>query len=868
MSSIKRFLDLTPLIVIVLIFASCHKPFNLTIADMDEQNPQQKAVIELSDPQVYARETLVNDRYAEIKYLQGLLVESESQIFEPALRRDVRSIAAVSAQLGLSFDPTKGVESQRAKALSDIQQEINLTKLQAELVQEREKLRGLREHLAAAQAAKPGEGPAPGPAPGGEDVTVAEVKLPDTQTPGLAEAEKIAGKVESLIQKAQAELEKDTKEVRMTAVTASPQELFRDRQAYRAELRAALAAVNLDDLHDYNGNSLYRLQFRATVAPGEHKNKWGAVRLTVRPPQLEEDELRQLYLTWLSHTTYRLNQVSRDKLVSDPGYQALSDSGGLFSIVVYPFPEKEGDPCSKLLKGMKKKIQSMDVKDLVLEKIQPWLSGARRVDCELIKLAVRPEYAADLQPMFLDVIYARKLRRQMAKFLSAAVKRAETDRDFFKLDPARGPCKFFKNPKANYETLGKAGLSPKEALTIARRVIRGSPSLGAALQGLGDKRFVVERVRKQLEDIFDIVPDLIQISRDYIDFLGQQIEHGDQCRETVSFESYVERGRKVPEKFKNILVVKNSKTKHEEKGCQPCLAEGHAYAYATSPLEFSQILSTVAGAANAIQLALALSAAQPGSGVGADAALGYMRSAVGRIEALERIPLVIGFSHRSETEEPQFGWIFGPKIRVDTAQNQLILAHSVANHALSADISVPGWWPRIDLKLNTAWVGNWHNLGSLDILRSEIQEKKGSPAHEQSFHMPLPLNRADLDSLTTLLAKNTIGLGLQRTRISHVEPKKISAAADEVTFLIYGANVWRSTEVFLGGLRAEDIQVLPDMEGIAAKFKISQLPVQPLDLPKVGLTVWTRNGFDTYCIEITHSNGDSRKTSEPCEERR
>jgi hypothetical protein len=868
MWSIKRFLYFTALIAIGLTFTSCPKPFNMTMTDMDEKSPQQKAVIELSDPQVYARETLVNDRYAEIKYLKGLLEESKTLTFEPTLRRDVRSVAAVAAQLGLSFDPTKGIQFDRAKALSDIQQEIKLTRLQAELEQERAKLHALQEQIRAAEVAKPGQVPASGPSPTGENETVKAAKLPDTQTPGLGGAEKIAGKVENLIGKAQAELEKDTKAVRETAVTASPQELFRDRQAYREELRAALAAVNLDDLHDYNGNSLYRLQFRATVAPGEHKNKWGVARLTVLPPKLEENELRELYLTWLSHTTYRLNQVSRGKLFTDPGYQALGDSSALFSTIVYPFFEKKGDSCSKYLKGMENKFQSTDVKDLVQERISTWLSGARKVNCPFIKLAVRPDYASDLQPMFSYHIYGRKLRRQMTEFLSAAKEKAVTNPDFFKLNLERGPCKFFKNPEANSKPLVNGGLCPKEALTIARRAVRASPSLGAALQGLGDKRFVAEPFRKPLEAIFEIVPDLIQISREYIEFLGQQMEHGDPCRETVSFESYLERGRNVPEKFKNILVHKNAKTTHEEKGCQPCLAEGQAYAHATSPVEFSQSLSTVAGAANAIQLALAMSAAQPSSGVGADAALGYMRSAVGRIEALERTPLVVGFSHRSKTEEPQFGWVFGPKIRVDTAKNQLILEHSVVNYALSADISLPGWWPRIDLKLNTAWVGNWHNLGSLDILRSEPEEGKGAPAHEQSFHVPLPLNRADLDSLTNLLAKKTIGLGLQRTHISHVEPEKISQPTDEVTFLIYGTNVWRSTEAFLGGLRAEDIQVLPDMEGIAAKFKVSQPPVQPLDAPKVDLTVWTRNGFDTYCIEITQSDKNSKKTSEPCEERR
>jgi hypothetical protein len=83
-----------------------------------------------------------------------------------------------------------------------------------------------------------------------------------------------------------------------------------------------------------------------------------------------------------------------------------------------------------------------------------------------------------------------------------------------------------------------------------------------------------------------------------------------------------------------------------------------------------------------------------------------------------------------------------------------------------------------------------------------------------------------------------------------VNPKSILTGPNRVTFLIYGANVWRSTEVFLGGLKAEDIQVLPDMEGIAASFTISQLPPRPNASEPVNLIVWTRNGFDTYPIEV------------------
>ena len=91
-----------------------------------------------------------------------------------------------------------------------------------------------------------------------------------------------------------------------TSITGTPLEKFRDLQAYRAELRQSLSEVDLDDLHDFAGNSLYRLQFLATVMPGRHKDKFGVARLTYPPPYLSNADIEELYKNWLVHLTRRL----------------------------------------------------------------------------------------------------------------------------------------------------------------------------------------------------------------------------------------------------------------------------------------------------------------------------------------------------------------------------------------------------------------------------------------------------------------------------------------------------------------------------------------------------------------------------------
>src|SRR5262245_53364554 len=73
-------------LLILLIFTltvacSRTKPFNLTLGTVDEASPQQDAAIQLSDAQVYARETMVNDRRNESKYLSKLLDDSPTLQF-------------------------------------------------------------------------------------------------------------------------------------------------------------------------------------------------------------------------------------------------------------------------------------------------------------------------------------------------------------------------------------------------------------------------------------------------------------------------------------------------------------------------------------------------------------------------------------------------------------------------------------------------------------------------------------------------------------------------------------------------------------------------------------------------------------------
>jgi hypothetical protein len=196
----------------------------------------------------------------------------------------------------------------------------------------------------------------------------------------------------------------------------------------------------------------------------------------------------------------------------------------------------------------------------------------------------------------------------------------------------------------------------------------------------------------------------------------------------------------------------------------------------------------------------------------------------------------------------------------------------VASYDVAADISIPSWWPRIELELETAWVKNWH--ATADVLAPIAKQTAGSPpgiGHQHKGHLtiPLPLNRADLDGLTKFLTQRSLGASQEFTSIRFVEPTVVSACASEVTVLIYGANIWRSAEVYFGGINSKEVKVLPDMDGISASFPLAPLLDQrnsarsPFGYNEVALRVNTRNGNDWRPIKIVgvrNTQSDSEKT--------
>ena len=64
-----------PLFFVLL--ASCANPYGVSINKIDYKAEQKKGVIQFTDPKLYKREALINERRGDLKYLKELLKKSE-----------------------------------------------------------------------------------------------------------------------------------------------------------------------------------------------------------------------------------------------------------------------------------------------------------------------------------------------------------------------------------------------------------------------------------------------------------------------------------------------------------------------------------------------------------------------------------------------------------------------------------------------------------------------------------------------------------------------------------------------------------------------------------------------------------------------
>jgi hypothetical protein len=270
------------------------------IDQIDYKTDQTPAAILLGDPQVFDRASLINDRRREIDYLQQLLLSSVTATFPPQIVQELRTVEALSTNLGLSF----GKSVPGNPTASDLTQQISVAKLQAQLAVLQKQIEGI-------QAAQPPTVPIPAP----DLTTTAGASASSVTVPDVAALRAAVKELQTqLTTLAATQIAAVAPPGKDFAAFVDPRNELLARQAYRRDIRAAMAEAQLDDAHDLGGDALYRLQFQATVLPPDNDIKrWAAARLSIERPQLTKDGVTTFYFGWLDYISRVLSTPLRDR---------------------------------------------------------------------------------------------------------------------------------------------------------------------------------------------------------------------------------------------------------------------------------------------------------------------------------------------------------------------------------------------------------------------------------------------------------------------------------------------------------------------------------------------------------------------------
>lgn len=186
---------------------------------------------------------------------------------------------------------------------------------------------------------------------------------------------------------------------------------------------------------------------------------------------------------------------------------------------------------------------------------------------------------------------------------------------------------------------------------------------------------------------------------------------------------------------------------------------------------------------------------------------------------------VVGFGDQLNSAIATFGWVINPQDRVsDTEYRQ-----RSSQTSLTALISLPAWLEEVRVRITRSWTDP---SGTPDV-------QLGKPSE---YTVELPVNFDTVNASLFETNDRSPAIFEWATESKTIRP------CESVDILIPGARLWRSTVVTLGSQKADQIYVLPDMNGIIASFKQVQFPSTWSDLSQdfhAPITVWTSQGSTT-----------------------
>ena len=626
---------------------------------------------------------------------------------------------------------------------------------------------------------------------------------------------------------------------------------------YRDYVRDLLIENQLDDRHDLQGNSLYKLKFDATVIPGLNTQATAQITVRLIPPELDTDAWRTIYDKWIENLESRLNAAHRElRLAYDNDRLSYDEYARIFQFVQSVRGASAG---AGRIPGACTESMLRPAEQNLYKRPDPAEQRARK---------------ACLEAFVRDHLSRKSLAERVGGSYVSRLSTADLGTSSLELEINKLINKYFA-AKAVQLVLGisladSSFVDNSDDYTLDA----SSPELHKLIQlALLDPKFESTYGR-----VFSVLPKYVEVAA-----IGPGIRseaaYDDAVKGIADFES-LRYGDFVLDRASGLRIDRDSYRRLGEAGYpinpatdlrmqanNPELMTGsiplgyftfrskaeplwHTYTYAVTPKERADIIDTElrtgssARATTSMEKEASINASTNYEG-SARALRGFVVGFAGSVpDVVPAAPAVQGgkamagppdgnagdLKSRSNEGE-RFGWVILPRYRALDGRRAVYI-QGVSQYALSALLSIPSWWSDVRLEITRSWLDPDGTTRDARVTLVDVQLQPDFDALEGS-----------------LLVANQLGPVLMETQ---QDPVLLTACAS-ASIIIPGRRLWRSSVVTLGSQTADEISVLPNMKGLVAKFREVEnqssdaersLPRDrdsPFSIPRT-VRVWTSQG--------------------------
>ncbi len=590
----------------------------------------------------------------------------------------------------------------------------------------------------------------------------------------------------------------DPSKIVATQAKLTPIEEFEGRLAYRNAVNASLREVELDDAHDLFGQTIYTLKFDVTVLPGESDADYAVLDF------------------WLCNVGYQEGQ--------------------------------ETDRCQPA------KIDALDQVDEPAP--PPAATDPAAKKAEATRAASTDDESFD-DP---DSVRARTFIHRWAESVQNEINTtiASYERRIFE------------------RSLGEEERGRLLAESQSLYDEKGAPSLQAILQEGDVSRAMRDTKQPEVDptrriavgrDLANLVADRYRFAfYDLLWISEPRVLPNDGIPTHVVGVAIAQRARETVEKAETR--VWEALVERYDQDVQP-LARGTGFVYSIEPKSYAQNVSDVAGRESMRVLIASLAASGKKDRIAAKEYNQTINQTQQLLQTIERHPRVVGYVRGRQ----QFGWLIGPRFAIDDSgrvsfehtPEQLSMQVSVAIPALATHLKIYGryrwyhpdgspahrrWWLVGAAKSADLWPEHARNMLAVSlpydpsavtttILSARYGESaaKGRPARDGTT--------ASDDRPTTSGPGTSWSSAASAPLVETTHYEVRAGEAQEL--VIRGLRLWKNPQVFVGGQRADRVEVLPDMKGVWARFEQLRMP------PAIAQERATRNERSLPARDVSRS---------------